>query len=377
MRQEHEVRTGDAATDKMVADEMKSSFESAGMRVTVTPMAGGGWKLVTEMELPPEVAAAAAAASATTGQAFSMNAYTLGGEERVTLSSSLESANLDPTLAYLTKTRASKEWDDRAFMLDLVAVAAPTEPLQARAKAAPRDANLRLLAGVHHFAKAWQARGRGTADTVTEEGALAMGDHLAAARADLEAAVSLDGADPTACAFLVGLAQLEGNDPEPAFKAAIARDSGHLAAYMRVVSATTEKWGGSRDLSLGYARKAVAAAQPGSDLPCVLFRAHLEGWFYRKRFQEDAAAAQAYLSSPQVRSETTAAFDRWITDTWQARRASIPGLHWAAAWFFLLDDRARCKRAMKLTASVQPDQMVPWCWISDMAYTQALQASFT
>jgi hypothetical protein len=50
-------------------------------------------------------------------------------------------------------------------------------------------------------------------------------------------------------------------------------------------------------------------------------------------------------------------------------------LHWAAGWYFIVGDQARMKRAMKLTNNVQPDQMLPWGWITDLAYTQAVQAA--
>lgn len=304
-----------------------------------------------------------------------MNAFTLGGDERADLVSRLEAGDFAPLSAFLAKTRQAEDWDDRAFMLELVAGAAETRAVRALVDGSPKDANLRLFSGIHHFDKAWEARGTGTADTITREGAAAMDQLIATAQAELQAAATLDTADPTPLAFLIGVAQLGANvDAQSAFTGAVQRDPGNLGAYWRGVGITTEKWGGSLDTCLGLARRA-ARARPGSDLTAVLFRAHMEAWFHRKWFQNDAAAAHAYAANPAVKKELEAALDGWLTPAYQPRRCSIPGLHWAAAWFFLAGDAARTKCAMRLTNNVQPDQMLPYTWISELAYTQALQAS--
>ena len=377
MRQEHDVRTGDPETDKMVADEMKSSFEQAGMKVTMTALAGGGYKIVTEMAMPAPVAAAAAQAEAVTGQAFSLHAFEIGGDERFALVGALEAGDLTPAIEFLQRTRAAQDWDDRAFLIDLVAGAANTQAVDALAGRGAGDPDVRLFAGVHHFEKAWEARGSGTADTITDEGHRAMGQHIGRAQAELEAAAALAPNDPNACAFLIGVAQLGGRvDGGAAFQAAVSRHPANLLAHQRMVGMTTEKWGGQLDTCLSIARRGLAAAHAGSDVASVLFRAHFEAWFYRKHFMQDEALAQGYLNSPAVRTELERAFDGWITSTYQPRRSSVTPLHWAAGWFFLAGDQGRMKRAMKLTNNVQPDQWLPWCWISDLAYTQALQASY-
>jgi hypothetical protein len=376
MRQEHQIRTGDPATDKGVAEEMKQSFEAAGMRVTVSPMAGGGYKIVTELEMPAAVAEAAQAAATVTGHAFCMHAFTVGGDERAALASSLEAGDVGPLVQFLDKTRAAKDWDDRAFMLGLVADAAPVSAIEALVARAPDDPQAHLVAGAYHLGKVWEARGGGTADTIGEEGQRAMDEHLIVARAELERAAALDATDPTGYALLIGVAQLGGEvDGHKAFELAVGRDPTNLAAYQRIVAMTTEKWSGDLGLCLRLARRGTISAPPGSDLPSVLFRAHFEAWFYRKRFQEDSRAADAYTTDPVVRAELEQTFDRWTRADYPARRSGVPGLHWAAAWFFLVGDAARTKRAIKLTQNVQPPQMLPWNWVSELAYTQALQAS--
>jgi hypothetical protein len=376
MRQEHEVRTGNSATDKMVADEMKSSFEQAGMRVTVSPMTGGGYNVVTELEMPAPVATAAAQASAVTGQAFSMHAFELGGDERHELVTQLAAGDLTSTLAFLGRTRTARDWDDRAFMLGLVAGSAPTSAVEVLAQRLSGDPDACLLSGAHHLDKAWEARGTGTADTITAEGSAAMGRHLARAKTELEAAAALAASDPTPCALLIGVSQLGGPvDAHRAFQAAVARHPGDLAAYQRMVSLSTEKWGGNLDACLSLARRAAFSGTAGSDASSVVFRAHFEAWFYRKRFEQNEAAAQAYVSNRDVRTELERTFEAWVTPSYQSKRSSVTPLHWAAAWFFLVGDTPRMKRAMKLTNNVPPEDFVPWCWISDLAYTQAVQAA--
>jgi hypothetical protein len=67
--------------------------------------------------------------------------------------------------------------------------------------------------------------------------------------------------------------------------------------------------------------------------------------------------------------------DAWVAPPYHARLFSVPRHHWSAGWFFLDGDRDRMRQAMKLTSSIPSDNMLPWNWISDLAYTQALQAT--
>ncbi|MBI5480286.1 MAG: hypothetical protein HY906_15585 [Deltaproteobacteria bacterium] len=51
---EQEIRTGDPATDHECVEEMRRSYEAAGMTVEVAPLSGGDFRIKAEM---PQVAA--------------------------------------------------------------------------------------------------------------------------------------------------------------------------------------------------------------------------------------------------------------------------------------------------------------------------------
>jgi len=372
---EQTINTGDASTDQMIVDEMKRSYEEAGMGVEVVKAAGGG--LVVRIKTP-EVKTL----STPDGQTFEMpkpGVFELGGTEGHELIAQVQAGDLTGIRKLLQTTRAQSDWDDRAFMLDLVGRQCPGDLLASACAREPRAVDLLLLSGVYNLGQAWANRGGGTADEITDEGAEKMATCVQNAQRDLQNAAELDRADPTALARLIEVTMLSEGLPREAgarfFKEALARVPTHMDAYWRMVLFTAQKWGGSDDEQLAVARAAQKAAKPGSDLAACLFRAHIEVWFYKQRFEGDEEAAKAYLEHGEVRGELNRAFDAWVSPSYQSRRASIPYLHYAACWYFVTGDRARLKRAMGPINHVQAQ--APWWWFGEPAilFGQAIQQS--
>lgn len=129
---------------------------------------------------------------------------------------------------------------------------------------------------------------------------------------------------------------------------------------------------GSHAASLDIARKAVAHAKPGSDMPACLFRAHVLVWQYTKIFEKDEVKASAYFEKQEVRDELTKAFDVWM-NSYKPQRSSIPFLHYPAFWFFKTGDKVRLKQALGFINNIFCS--APWVYEGNagILYTQALQ----
>jgi len=369
------IKTGDPATDKEVVEEMKRSYEAAGMSAQVTSLPGGGFKIVLGMPGVP----AAPAAPAAQGMAAMppTGAFELGGEEGAKLVSAARQGSLRETLAFLATARQAGDWDDYVFMVGHVGPEASRPLLDQAAAQAPRQAEPRLLRAANAVKAAWDARGTGTADTITDEGAGAMLDNLELARRDLAEAAGLDAASPAAPAMLVEVAtlheQMSREDGQAAFRQALQRHPTHLQAFRNALRLSSQKWGGTHNEQLQLARYGLSLAAPGSDLHGCIFFAQIEIWFYMNRFEGDEDGAQAYIANPAIQAELNQAFDRWVTPQYRARRVSPPMLHLAAFWYDLVGDLARLKRAIAATGQVQVPH--PWHYLGEptVMFMQALQ----
>ena len=301
----------------------------------------------------------------------------LGGEEGARLLAAAQGGNLQETLNFLNQARSAADWDEYTFMAGHVGAEAPRPLLDQAATQAPNHPDLRVLRAAQGIKATWDARGTGTADTITDQGADAMVRYLDIARSDLADAAGMDPANPAPHAMMIEVATLhedmERSDGQAAFQQALQRHPANLKAFHNALRLSSEKWGGSHEEQLQVARLGISRAAPGSNLLGCVFYAHTEIWFYMNRFDGDEEAAQAYLASPAVQAELNQAFDRWITPQYRARRTSPPMLHLAACWYYMTSDIARLKRAMTAINNVQVDH--PWHYLGEptVMYMQAWQ----
>lgn len=111
---------------------------------------------------------------------------------------------------------------------------------------------------------AWVARGSGTADTVTTQGAQQFVERLATADEYFARAAQLNHRDPVPHALAVTAAMGLGY-PEPAvrerFEAATAIEPMLYTAHGRMLTRLLEKWGGSHEKAFAFARDSVRHAQ--------------------------------------------------------------------------------------------------------------------
>ena len=221
--------------------------------------------------------------------------------------------------------------DLRAFYVGVLAGRSGPQPWIGKWLAAePASALPHLVKGAHAVQWAWEARGSGSASTVSEEQSAAFLHRLEVAEDSLDEAVSRDPADATAWAELISTAlgrRLGADEAERRFKEVVARDRWHRAAHARMLQQKCAKWGGSDDLALAFARDTVDLMPAGCSLGSMVAVAHFEAALQADGSPED------YLARPQVRAEVHAAADKSVRHP-DFRR--IPGHQTADGWFALV-----------------------------------------
>ena len=281
---------------------------------------------------------------------------------------------------FLASTRQNHDWQDRYFVLDLVAPSILPGSLDALCTAEPNAADLSLIRGTHLFDLASKSRGTKVADRTTGQ-QMAQTEHsIKAAIAALRHAIQLDPADPVPYVFAMRSFQMFADLHKHLHQA--YQQAAHLApdfvqAHLAMVNALAEKWGGSHAQSLQVARSAVSHAQPGSDAPACLFLAHILVWQHIILFEKDRKRADDYANDRKVVQELNEVFQRWIQPPYQSRRSSLPYLHHAAYWYYQAGDRARLQQALARTAGKRWDKA--WSFASDphRTYVSALEFAAT
>jgi hypothetical protein len=114
------------------------------------------------------------------------------------------------------------------------------------------------LSGHVEIRLAWQARGGGYANTVTEEGWKGFHEHLAMAETELTKAWNLQPDRPEAATLMIEVVMATEPGPSDSvrlwFDRAIAAQFDYLPAYAAVRRAYLPRWNGSLELLLGFGR---------------------------------------------------------------------------------------------------------------------------
>ena len=174
----------------------------------------------------------------------------------------------------------------------------------------PQEASVHLLRGDYYIDYAWQARGNGWADTVTEEGWKLFGERLAMAEDALERAWKLDPTDSRIPVKMltVELGQGEGRDRmELWFQRAMELDPNSYAACGRKSYYLEPKWYGSPEDLLKFGRECVASEKWGGRVPLVLVDAHMR----LVRYVPDGKQKE-YWKRPEVWKDLKAGFDKFF-----------------------------------------------------------------
>ncbi len=217
--------------------------------------------------------------------------------------------------------------------------------LEAWCEARPASAVAHLVRGDFMISWAWEARGSGYANTVTEEGWRLFRARLGQARRDLERAVTLDPKLATAHARLITVGmgqQLEPAEEKAFFDAAVAADPTYVDAYVRRLTAIMPKWGGTRAGMWQFVQDAGESAPDEPAMGLLAIEAFMEEARRSPRHLEDAQVRRSML---EAAAAMTAAYPRaqtaWFTqrevaqafgDEALARRALLGAADAGSGW---------------------------------------------
>ena len=176
----------------------------------------------------------------------------------------------------------------------------------------PENAYNSLLRGDFYIVHAWQGRGNGTADKVTDEGWRLFRERLGIAEDALEKAWTLD---PTIEAIPVQMINLElgqGQGRERMelwFRRAMAMDPNNYGACRAKVKYLSPRWYGRKGTeAVEFGRECVASKTWGGGVPWTLIDAHFEVAALIK----DEEAREAYWKKPDVWADMKSAFEKHL-----------------------------------------------------------------
>jgi hypothetical protein len=180
-----------------------------------------------------------------------------------------------------------------------------------------------LLKGARYTYWAWEARGSGLANTVSDDVWPVWFDRLRRAEDALDEVVEREPRNAEAWHWLIVLARARQVPMEERWRryhALVAADPTNYYGHTQMLDALMKKWSGSHEAMLEFART-TAQANPGTHLPVLLAMAHLEHryahedrWAYMKSVSEEIwAAAYGSLFHPDYRgSHFTSTVGNWL-----------------------------------------------------------------
>jgi hypothetical protein len=144
----------------------------------------------------------------------------------------------------------------------------------------PKDSPVpHVAAGVFLIQYAWDARGKGFANTVTEEGWKAFKERLTEAERRLTKAWELDTSCAPAAANMIRVCmglEHDRDEMEKWFRRALEADPNHKPAVTYKMNYLAPKWHGSREELLEFGRQLAKTDRWDTSLPLELVSAHHE-----------------------------------------------------------------------------------------------------
>lgn len=157
----------------------------------------------------------------------------------------------------------------------------------------------------------WQARGSGTADTVTEEGWRLFGERLLESKKCLEQAYKLDPMDGNVCASMIVVCKALGKgDHEETrlwFDRAMKANPGNYDACSNLLDYLEPKWHGSREVLVGFGRSCLRSNNWPSKIPLLIAEAHL-----RAIGSAPLSEWARYTHTDQVRDDINSAYEEYL-----------------------------------------------------------------
>lgn len=158
-----------------------------------------------------------------------------------------------------------------------------------------------LISAVHALDWAWQAASENQRQ---EEVWRLMGERFTLALGHLERTAALDPADPGPWAWRVMALLGLRRDPDEVRRAhdeAVARHRESWTSHLHLMTALTERWGGSHQAMHDFAGQASASAPPGSRLHALVAEAAIDRFLAEA--QQDRDRAARWLATAEVADE--------------------------------------------------------------------------
>jgi len=215
-------------------------------------------------------------------------------------------------------------------------------------KARPESTMPLVLKGAVYITYAWDARGGGWANTVTEDGWKKMAERLDEAEKALTEAWKKNPDDPAAPTLMLGVELGQGKGRavmETWYKRAMTADPDHFEACGKKMYYLEPKWHGSPQDMLNFGRELLAGGNWEARLPFKLVDAHLT----LAGYAEDKQKKADYYKDEAVWKDVKAVYEGYLKHhpesnwdrTYYAKLACWCG-HWneAQVQFEKLGDKA-------------------------------------
>jgi tetratricopeptide (TPR) repeat protein len=209
----------------------------------------------------------------------------------------------------------------------------------------PKNAKGQYLYGVYLIRKAWDARGGGYADTVSESARQDFASYLDDAQEVLQRAIELDPtlADAYAELLIVYKGQSSKHEAAKLFDEASKRFPTHIEIHHNMVTLLDERWLGRADEAIEFARKHSNNDSTGT-LASLIPIAHFEKWV-----GSDTSITEFFKDKP-VRKEIKEAFKRFKSSpqTQENETGRLNALQFFALAFDIVYDTRSGRKAFKL-----------------------------
>lgn len=225
--------------------------------------------------------------------------------------------------------------DDRAFGPNALVRLEALKPALAEPKVPARFRD--LAAGSARVSAAWESRGSGFGNTVSDDQFKRFKEHLTAAEPLLTAAWKANPAEPLPAVRMISVCMGLGRDRdemETWFRRAVEADPDNYSTYRTKLSYLLPQWNGSEDELLAYGRQCLKASRPDNRLADILYEAHHQ--FNRNR-------SRAYWRQPAVWADVVAVHKSGIAafPTDRQLRTRFARLAWVAGYPELADENLK------------------------------------
>lgn len=287
---------------------------------------------------------------------------------------------------YLGGLRAEKKWNEFSISLKQIFFDSPTDKLIKAIEIwtnQNQNSSIALLVrGYMYLNLGFDARGYGTSDTVTDEGASLLEMYTEKAEQDFLRVIELDSSNPTPYHGLLRVAQgisLEEEQINQYYQAGVAIAPEHWFLNSLMVNLLAEKWYGTHDKMFDFTRRLVSNYPQGSILSPLILDAHIERWMYpvlstvglnaEKYMNSEQRQAWyesfSYFKQPDVQKECRDAYEKFSqVKAKYSKLALVEPKNYAAFWFYQTKEVDFLKRSM---IDLSPQEVMEYPWIYDQS----------